>query len=118
MSLSVKVYTGKFGTKWEILKSDIGDDLAGSESHRKELWGSPIIKTLDLQILPTLEHSNIFVDEEQLLELESEVKIVQQNANIIAANAPIGEYSISVIANNIMKAISRAKDINGGVLIW
>src|SRR5690349_3669498 len=102
MSLGVNVYRGKFGTKsWEILESDVGDDLAGSESLRQELWGSPTIKSLDLRILPTLEHSNIFVDGEQLLELESEVQIIQKNANVIAANAPIDEYSISAITNNI-----------------
>jgi len=53
-----------------------------------------------------------------MLELEAEVNTVQDNVALIASNALIDEYSILAITRNILKAIDRAKKIEGGVVIW
>ncbi len=120
MGLKVYVYkknveTGEWGG---TLDSEMGDSLAGSESTRTELWGSEIINSLGLKLLPTLTHKNIEVEGSEMLELEAEVNTVQDNVALIASNAPIDEYSILAITRNILKAIDRAKKIEGGVVIW
>ncbi|MBA3870739.1 MAG: hypothetical protein H0X30_16490 [Anaerolineae bacterium] len=119
MGMRVSVFKKNVETgEWEILNSDVGDALAGYEATRNELWGTEVISSLGLKLLPTLAYADLEVEGNQILELEAEVNAVQDNVVLIASNAPIDEYSILAITRNILKAIDRAKKIDGGVVIW
>jgi hypothetical protein len=119
MGLKVRVYTGQFGTaEWKLLDSEVGEHLAGPESTRQELWGSVIMRSIGLELLPTLATNNLHLSGHELGKLENELKLVESKANEISAYTNIDEYALLVIIKNILKAIDRAKEINGGVLIW
>ena len=119
MGMRVSVYKTNVETgKWEILNSEVGDALVGSEATRTELWGTEVIRSLGLKLLPTLAYADLEVAGHQILDLEVEVNAVQDNVALIASHVPLDEYSILAITRNILKAIDRAKKVEGGVVIW
>jgi hypothetical protein len=120
MGMQVRVYKGQFGTsEWEILdEPEWGKCLAGPEASRWELWGSAVVQSIGLELLPILVNDNLHLSGEELDKLEKELELVEGNAKEISQNAPIDEYSLLVITNNIIRAIERARNINGGVIIW
>jgi hypothetical protein len=121
MGLKVNVIKGEFMTAtWEILESELGENLAGSESSREEIWGSTIMKSLGLHLLPQIadKYKFFYVSGTQLNELEQELKTVREKAGDISSHVRIDEYSLLVITRNILKAVDRAKQIDGGILIW
>jgi hypothetical protein len=106
-----------YGNCW-IETKNTGDQLAGPEDARQELWGSEVIKELDLKLLPKLQTDNLFCDGSDLDMLEQEILLVKAKADLIASRVRFDSWTILAIAKNILKAIQRAKAIDGGVVIW
>ena len=120
MGLVIRVCRGKpFTEGWEILYDDESDSLGGPEASRQRLWGSSIVESLGLKLMPVLSTGfMMYACGEQLDELEAEMRIIRENAAEISPLVHYNEYSIFAITNNILKAIARAREIDGCVLIW
>lgn len=123
--MSLSVHARHFGSNaWIPLRSS----LAGSESWRTMLWGSEPVKALGFRILPSLAHGDVFASGHDLLQLESEVQVLQRTLcavvdALIESGVQIGyndRYEVAQLyLNNIAEAVRRARAIRDGeVVIW
>lgn len=122
MTMTVCVYTGEWhSSDYKILEPRPSDNymLGGFEAWRKELWGSDVIRSLNLKLLPALSRGEWVHAEGKALDIfESDVRTVQANAKLITQHVQIDEYSIMATTNRYLEAIARARSVDGGVVIW
>lgn len=111
--MTLSVYACKIrsdGTSENLVPVKPCNDLAGVESARRSFYGSADVRKLGLTLLPTLEHSNLYVMGEELDRLEREVRILHAHINS-AADAAYWSFRL----NNILEALRLAKSVTGGV---
>lgn len=95
-----------------------GGDLAGVEVARSEFWGLPIMEELGLQIIPSLKYQDIFASGEELDTLEHEANIILENISVIVANQKMNALDyFTHRVTNILKAVAKAREVNGEVNI-
>lgn len=91
--------------------------LVGFESWRREVWGSDAALALGLSLLPTLRSSDLYAEGDDLARLESELAILLEHVESVASQTRKGAELIRENAQNILTAISRARELGGGVVI-
>ncbi len=118
MSLDVSVYYRDelTGDRKEV---PLRYSYFGGESTRKTLWGAAILRQLGLKLLPELGNGAwLNIEGPELDQLEQEAHIILDNLELIAQRTQyehtwmFGEYM-----RNLLNAIAKAREINGGVSI-
>lgn len=93
-------------------------DLFGLESWRYSVWGSQVLLDLGCAILPSLNHTDIYAEGDQLYKLEAEINFIQKNLPDILKSIKADQQSISDRLDNAMDAIRIACQYeSGGVYI-
>jgi hypothetical protein len=90
------------------------NDLAGAESWRKSFYGSPQLLRLGLRLLPELAMSDLYVDNQELDELISEVKLIRTELQTLSADLGLRADSVQFRLDNILEAVRLARLVNGG----
>jgi len=121
MSLRVNVFTR--GPDGEMLLVDLDPvdrhkELAGFESYRRRLYGSPAARTLGLQILPTLDGGDVCVEGAELERLRAEAELALANVDLFVVEADATAEDLRPRFDNIIAAARRAASMGGGVVIW
>jgi hypothetical protein len=108
------------------------NDLAGFESWRHEVYGSPLAVELGLTLLPTLREQDIHAEGDELDLLEREALLLHEHAERLAAAigmhiaSPAGirvaspaevAESIRYRLGNVLEAVALAREASGGVYI-
>jgi hypothetical protein len=95
-----------------------GHHMAGPESARQELWGSESIKKLGAKYLPQLSVSDLFVSNENLDELEREVRLLGANIDLIRSELKRkDDCALPHYLANFLRAIETARQHGGGFSI-
>jgi hypothetical protein len=116
MTLLVNVYRYEESGEMIILEpNNHSEELAGFESYRNTFYGSQVAKSLGLQLLPTLANTNLYVESQDLINLQLEAELILQNMFLFIG---IDAETIQFRIHNILKAIAQAREIGGGVVIW
>ena len=118
MSLSVNAYTRRPDGGMEIVSVDSSEELAGFERCRRELWGHEFVRGLGLTLLPTLAEGDIYAEGEAVGRLERDTQCLLTHVTSVAAATRYTTEFITQRCQNILGAISRAREIGGGVVIW
>ena len=107
-----------------LAENEVWRNLAGPEVWRTTVYGSDEARSLGLTLLPSLSHSNIDVQGEDLDRLGKEINLLIQNVALFAAIPPplvraLENESDEILARftNIANAVIEAKELNGGVNI-
>jgi hypothetical protein len=87
------------------------NDLFGFEVCRKELWGAQVMETLGLEILPSLTTHNIYAEQAELDQLETEAQTVFQNLALIADRTLYSTDFIAFRIMNLVWAINKARSL-------
>jgi hypothetical protein len=97
----------------------LGGGLAGFEVARTELWGLPIMEDeLGLEMIPSLKYWSIHASGEELDELEHEANIILDNLSFVLSEQKLyGIESLTQRVTNIIKAVAKAREVNGEVNI-
>jgi hypothetical protein len=119
MTLHISVYVKDMETGSRTsVKLPPGKDLGGFESYRQKFWGHDVMKSLGLNLLPTLgKGAWLNIEGNQLKTLEQEAYIIRKNSTLISTNTGIEEQSVLMYADNILYAAQLAKQVEGGVSI-
>jgi hypothetical protein len=120
MTLTIDVYViDQNGSREFVPMEHPGDSMAGFEVYRTELYGSPIALDLGLTLLPTLNGNNIHAeDTDDLTRLEHEAHVLLANLDKIYPGIDANDNSgPGHRLKNIIKAVQKARDIGGGVII-
>ena len=95
-----------------------GHQMAGPESARQDLWGSGPVKELGAKFLPQLADSDLWVEQTELQEFESEVLMLIDAVPKLRTQLGRGDScALPHYLNNFMRAILYAKHKGGGVNI-
>lgn len=94
-----------------------GKELAGLERWRTEVYGSSVIKYLGAKFLPQLSRQDLWVENKQLDDFETEIKLLLNNISLIAKETGYSYLSIEYRFKNILEAAIRAKSNSAGVII-
>jgi len=107
-----------------LAESESWRTVAGPEVWRTTVYGSDEARSLGLTLLPSLSHSNINVQGEDLDRLGKEINLLIQNVALFAAIPPplvraLENESDEILARftNIANAVTEAKELKGGVEI-
>ena len=121
MSLSVDVWvvdeTEPDKIRVLAVPSD-ASDLAGFETTRTKLWGSPVVRSLGVSLLPRLADGDLWVSNDQVEAFAAECALVLANRTAIASASGYGEEYIESRLANMVDAARRALDAHGGVVVW
>jgi hypothetical protein len=107
-------------------------ELAGFEFWRSAVWGSPAVRRLGLQILPSLTAGDVCASGQQLADLEREVSELQRSLKAVVEELLADGVHIVASPNdpyetvrfrlaNIAEAVRLARalpDCTGEVVIW
>jgi len=120
MTLLVQPY--RRGPNGELLSLDVTpspphNELAGFEASRRELWGAPVMHRLGLRLLPSLAEQDLYVEGEQLDQLEAELETILASIPKLASATHYGEDFIRFRVGNIAEAVRLARAAGGGVYI-
>ncbi len=132
MSLTVRTYLNdETGRMIFQEQEDYGQSLAGVEVCRTSLYGSELAKRLGekagrkgwakrlgLVLLPTLAATDISAYGEEVTQLQAEAKVILQEATAFAEQAHLRDDYVRHRVGNIRQACTRAKQVQGGVVIW
>lgn len=99
-------------------RSERGKDLAGPEAWRTEVWGSSLAHSLGLTLLPSLAKRDIWATGDALDHLDREVSILFEHLDQLAQTAGRPSKDMASYLTNMKNAVIKAKEINGGVVIW
>ena len=119
MSLLVNAF--RRGDKGEMIfldPSDHSQELAGFESFRTTFYGSQTARNFGLRLLPSLAEADLYVEGRELASLREEAELVLQNINLFTDEAAADWEVLDLRIKNILGAIDRARQANGGVVIW
>lgn len=100
----------------EIVFSDYpieGEDIAGSESWRKTVWGSQEVIDLKAQYLPQLQSQDLYIENHELEAFRKECE------TLIAYYTEQANFNESILyrLSNLLKAANKANQIGGGIYI-
>ena len=116
MTLSVSPYIRDEEGNLEWLEMPSGfNELVGTEVTRKTFWGSDRLKSLGLNILPSLISTDIFAEKNELGVLENEIDHLISNLSSMYKGEEFNYWNFRL--SNIKEAIGVAKEKNGGVCI-
>lgn len=101
----------------EELPTKSGEELAGFEHWRTDVWGSLVVRNLGAKFLPQLSHSNLWIENKDLEKFKNEIIMLIENVNLIAEKVKCESDSIKHRLVNFLKAIERARPNIGGVCI-
>lgn len=122
MALSVDVFIRDDQGSPKILGTlSPAETLAGSESYRQLLYGSDHALSLGLKLLPALRTSfGIFAETDRdLAQLEREVNALLKSLAWIVSEDRAGRLDRPQRPlQNIIRAVSKARRVGGGVVIW
>jgi hypothetical protein len=119
MSLLVNAYTRDTDGRMEFIEpEDHAQELAGFESYRQRLYGSRAARSLGLQLLPTLDGGDVYVEGEAVEQLRAEAELALANIDLFVAEAEATAESLRHRFENIIAATRRAASVGGGVVIW
>ncbi|MFK8845659.1 hypothetical protein [Streptomyces sp. Ac-502] len=130
MSLSADVFMVGADGKWDVLDVPPGvSDLAGFESWRRTVWGSPAVRSLGARFLPRLL-DDCRVQPREVGEFTEECLLLRDHLGTVAravleadGSAPSTTYEALPLGlgqrlDNIIDAARRAREAGGGVIIW
>lgn len=119
MSLLVNAYTRGPDGQMEIIEpEDHSLELAGFESYRQRLYGSQAARSLGLQLLPTLDGSDVYAEGDDVERLRDEAELALSNIELFVPEADDTAESLRRRFENIIAATRRAASVGGGVVIW
>ncbi|WP_030021468.1 hypothetical protein [Streptomyces monomycini] len=131
MSLSVDVFMVGADGKRDVLDVPPGaSDLAGFESWRRTVWGSPAVRSLGARFLPRLLDDDCRVQPQEVAEFTEECLLLRDHLETVAravleaeGSAPSTTYEALLLGlgqrlDNIIDAARRAREAGGGVIIW
>lgn len=118
MSLSISVHlveeaSGGIGAKIPLAP---GEDLAGFEVWRKEVYGSGQVLRLGLTLLPTLRGDDIRVTGDDIKRLKKEAECMVDHAEMLASSIGVEARAIQFRAKNIARACELALSRNA--MVW
>ena len=114
MSLLVNTYTRGPDGRMEIIEpEDHAQELAGFESYRQRLYGSQAARSLGLQLLPTLDGSDVYAKGEEVERLRAEAELALANIEMFVAEAEATAESLRPRFENIIAATGRAASVGG-----
>lgn len=117
MSLNVNTYIRK-DSSFQYVNVGYSEELFGFEICRHELWGHSIMLQLDLSLLPSLKETDIYAEDEiSLSQLENEAHLILCRMAQVVAGTNFDEEYITLRLQNLLRAISLAKKVGGGVHI-
>ncbi|MEV6204172.1 hypothetical protein AB0M64_29975 [Streptomyces sp. NPDC051771] len=119
MSLLVHTFVLDADGRREILESPPGGgDLAGFESTRAELWGSPGMRALGARFFPRLDGDDLHVEPEEVEDFLAECETVRPHLADLAGQGGYAPDYVAVRFGHIVAAAHRAREVGGGVLVW
>ena len=96
-----------------------GTDLAGHESTRKSLSGSPSVIRLGARLLPQLASGDLHLEPpDQLDVLRADCQLILDHLAQVAMSTGLDPEYIAYRVTNIRTAVDRARTLNGGVVVW
>ena len=118
MTLSVTVHRRDPETGDLVQEPDDqpGATLAGFESWRQVVYGSPAIKDRGARLLPHLESNDLFIEGADLAELRMEVRRLLADVEVIAIETGTDFEMLRFRLANLLKAADRAEAIGG--IVW
>ena len=118
MTLLITVYRhGPTGT--EILRAENhAHELGGFERFRTTFYGGATARSLGLRLLPTLAAHDLYVENDQLDELEREANNVLNSIELFEVEADADVDLLRYRVENVLRAIARARAENANVVIW
>ncbi|WP_328721471.1 hypothetical protein OHT52_19520 [Streptomyces sp. NBC_00247] len=98
-------------------------DMAGTESWRESVWGSPAVRSLGARLFPRVLDGWLVARPDEVVELLDECALLRANLVLIARGvvggaSPDSLRSVGDRLANIADACHRALAIGGGVLVW
>lgn len=119
MTLSVHAYRRSEAGEMEFIDPiDSTEELAGFESFRKTFYGGATARSFGLQLLTSLAESNVYAEGQLLAILEAEANVILQNIEQFVPEARAEIDTLQFRVQNILRAIARARQFQGGVVIW
>ncbi len=120
MSLVVSAYwldplTGQYEqfTDW-----DDGHHMAGTESGRRDLWGTEAMRRRGATFLPQLAETNVYVQPEELDAFAAEVQRLLADLDGLRAELGRGpDCLLPHYLDNFLRAVEYARARGGGVMI-
>jgi hypothetical protein len=118
MSLSISVHlvnevSGGIGTEIPLPS---GEDLAGFEVWRREVYGSNAAMRLGLTLLPTLREDDIRVTGGDITKLKKEAECLIDHAEMLGSSTGVEATAIRFRAENIVHACDLALSRNA--MVW
>lgn len=110
----IDTYSGKY-IEEDLDLIEPGKEIAGFETWRTKVYNSPIIKRLGAKFLPTLANSDLWVENRDIEDFETEVRLLLDNVGNISYSVNYKYETIELRLNNILQAIVKAKQQNGGI---
>lgn len=119
MTLLVHTYVrGRSGKDHFLDDPDHGLTLAGFESSRTKLWGSQPVRELGARFFPELATANLCVDPEDVPAFLAECELLRGHIAELAAHSGYADDYVAERLANITAAAERARDVDGGVIVW
>lgn len=118
MSLLVNIRIYDENGEYAEIELGQGKDLAGGERLRFVLYGSELAENLGLKLLPQLKNHDLYVEPDNLNELENEIITILNNVEKFAKNADSPQEYVETRVQNILNAIQTAKKEKGVIVIW
>lgn len=116
MSLNVSVWAPAPDGGEAAVELGPGGGLLGFESYRGDLWGARVMTDLGLHLLPSLGTDwGFIVREDGLDELRHEARTVHDAAERIAAATRVPSEKIRFYAQNLLQAVTLARETRGSV---
>ncbi|MFB7937178.1 hypothetical protein ACWENA_35580 [Streptomyces sp. NPDC004779] len=119
MSLLVHTFVLDADGRRELLEDPPdGRDLAGFESTRVRLWGSPGMRALGARFFPRLDGYDLDVRPEEVEDFLAECEAVRPHLTALAEQGGYQPAYVAARFDHIVAAAHRARDVGGGVLVW
>ncbi|MDI1430145.1 hypothetical protein [Polyangium sorediatum] len=118
MSLIVCAYRRDAGGAIEWIEEEPPfpcNDLAGPESWRHKIWGSPELRRLGLRMLPSLAEADVYAEDDELDAIEAELGMLREALPALAAVLKVDAEGLRFRVENIAAAVRIARAHGGGV---
>jgi hypothetical protein len=118
MTLTVHAYVYDDNQEMQFLPADHIETMAGFERCRKALYGNVLAVSHGLHLLPQLASHDLYVEFEELGQLQVEVDIILENVEQFAQVSELEASYIIQRVGNVRRAIEHARQVQGNVVIW
>jgi hypothetical protein len=116
MTLCVDTYIYDENGERKYLDVESSKNLAGIEACRHTFYGSDFVKKLNLKRLYSLKEGDLWVEGEELIELETEINTFLLNLDNFVKRKDDKSY-FEFRLQNILDAVKKAKEIGGGIVV-